>query len=81
MKKLNQQQKRNERANKGENKMSWETCPVCKGQGFYGLTGQICKVCNGHGILDEVTGVSLPKPAVNISTDLKDRVDSNDLGE
>lgn len=54
--------------NKTKNKknMSFQKCPVCEGSGKVQRFGvnPVCHVCNGHGIIDEVTG----KPPVSSDT-------------
>ena len=48
--------------------MSFQKCPVCEGTGQvprFG-TNPVCHVCNGHGIIDEVTGQP-PVSSVTIS--------------
>lgn len=46
--------------------MSFQKCPVCEGTGQVQRFGvnPVCHVCNGHGIIDEVTG----QPPVSVTT-------------
>lgn len=62
--------------------MSFQKCPVCEGTGQvprFG-TNPVCHVCNGHGIIDEVTGQPPLSNVVNNSESLSDAPQvNNDL--
>jgi DnaJ-class molecular chaperone len=51
--------------------MGWQKYPICQGSGRFGITDNICHVCNGHGIINELTGTAPPynKFATTTTTD------------